>query len=25
VMARHQRADGEVRLDNVFRYLVAFT
>jgi SAM-dependent methyltransferase len=25
VMARHQRDDGEVRLDNVFRYLVAWT
>ena len=25
VMARHQRANGQVRLDNVFRYLVAWT
>jgi SAM-dependent methyltransferase len=25
VMERHQRVDGEVRLDNVFRYLIAWT
>jgi len=25
VMTRHQRDGGEVRLDNVFRYLVAWT